>query len=134
MSVNYKAVGYLTGQAGTGVIYELEENGNKTLAMIWADGKFHELSNQELQDHISQGKAAVTGQLSGGYSSFDLSTIKTTGIERFYKPGQTDQGTDTETEPATPGSAVIKIPYKIEGIFEIDLSQLQSLLSILTND
>jgi len=131
-----KIVGWLTGNAGTGNVFELSHNGGYLLAMIWQDGKFHYLSQQDLNKQVSQGTAGVQASamrsqyLSNVPENADgsITVENPAGWQRLYQAPAGGNGGSSEGEEAT---ETLEIPFKFDGKLTIDVSQLSALLNLI---
>lgn len=130
-----KIVGWLTGSAGTGNVFELSHNGGYLLAMIWQDGKFHYLGLADLNKQIAAKTAAVqvSAMRSGYLTEFPQNADGSLPVEN-------PDGWKRIFEPTTPGSGdgetvetkeILEIPFKIEGKITIDLGRLGEFLKLI---
>lgn len=131
-----RIIGWLTGSAGTGNVFEISHEGGYLLAMIWQDGKFHQLSFDDLNKQLTEGTAAVAqSAIRDRYLSNvptdtngSLNVENPNGWQRLFESKHQEQGGD---EMATETKQVIELPFKFEGKLTIDLSKLGEIIKLI---
>lgn len=134
-----KSVGWIKGQSGTGIIYELSSNGGYALANIWQDGKFHYLSIEEAKAHIAIDKA----KLNDSRSSYLAESALPKNTDGSLKVDNPDGWDRLYTEPVYSGdqeqdqdiviSDTLEFPVsvKFEGSVKINIAGLSKILNLL---
>lgn len=135
-----KAVGWILGQNGKGITYELSQNGQYALANIWQDGKFHYLSIEAANAHISAGKASLDNIRNSYLSESSLpknadGSLKVDnpdGWERLYTESG-NSGGDSEETGETVISDNLEFPFSVsfEGKVKINIAGLSKILNLL---
>lgn len=134
-----KAVGWILGQNGKGVTYELSHNGQYALANIWQDGKFHYLSIEAAREHVAIGKATLQDR--GSYlpesslpknADGSLKVDNPDGWERLYTESG-NAGGDTNETGETVISDNLEFPFSVsfEGKVKINIAGLSKILNLL---
>jgi len=128
-----KAVGWIQGLNGTGIVYELSHNGEYLLATIWQDGKFHFLDRGTLTEHIGQGKGALTDPRSSYLAANAIATgpdgtlevSNPAGWQRLYIPP-----TGNGPQPGT-DELVFPVELSFTGSLKIKVAGLSEILKFV---
>lgn len=128
-----KAVGWLQGLSGTGVVYEISHNGGFLLAVIWQDNKFHHVGMDWLNQHIAEGKAALTAPresyLPDGSFPVDsdgtLPVLNPDGWKRLYEAPTPGSGPATETDELE-----IPVSVSFSGTLKLKMGGISTLLKL----
>ena len=134
-----KAVGWIKGQNGTGVIYELSSNGGYALANIWQDGKFHYLSIDDAKAHIEIGKAQVNSARSSYQaesalpknSDGSLKVDNPDGWDRLYTEPVNSGDQEQDQEIVISDNLEFPVSVKFEGVVKINIAGLSKILNLL---
>ncbi|WP_353720182.1 hypothetical protein [Dyadobacter sp. 676] len=128
-----KAVGWVQGANGTGVVYEISHNGGYLLAVIWQDNKFHHLTLDFLAQHIAEAKGALTAPrtyyLPEGSFPVDadgtLPVSNPDGWKRLYETPTPASGTTTEADELE-----IPVSVSFSGTLKLKMGGVSALLKL----
>jgi hypothetical protein len=128
-----KAVGWIHGANGTGVVYEVSHNSGYLLAVIWLDNKFHFMTLDSLAQHIAEGKGALTAPrasyLPEGAFPVDadgtLPVSNSEGWKRLYEATTPGTGTTTESDELE-----IPVSVSFSGTLKLKMGGISALLKL----
>jgi hypothetical protein len=133
-----KAVGWVAGLNGTGVVYEVSDNGKYILATIEADGTFRPISLTDVISHALAGKGQLLNPRPEylAVNNYNVLPVENPqGWTRIFTPATTTDPAPVETEEPdeTDEEEEISIPFSIQvnGTIKFSLGSLSSFFKLV---